>query len=75
MNFQITALAVIPMTWQYWILVIGLILGGGVLFFLLAKLGEKVIARDEQKLRTAADNKTLASYDNKITISMTDVTH
>ena len=63
------------MTWQYWILVVGLILGGGVLFFILAKLGEKIIARDEHRLQAASNNKTLSGYDNKISISMTDVTY
>jgi hypothetical protein len=72
--FQITALAVIPMTWQYWILVVGLIVGGGILFFILAKLGEKIIARDEQRIQTATENKILSEYDNKITISMINVT-
>jgi hypothetical protein len=33
------------MTWQYWILVVGLITGGGLIFFVMAKVGEKLVTR------------------------------
>lgn len=38
------------MTWQYWVLVVGLILGGGLLFFVLAKIGEKLVAKETARL-------------------------
>jgi len=47
---KVTALIVIPMTWQFWVLVVGLILGGGLIFFTLAKLGERLVARETARL-------------------------
>jgi hypothetical protein len=48
--FQVTALIVIPMTWQFWVLVVGLILGGGLLFFILAKIGERLVVNETARL-------------------------
>ena len=68
-----TALCVIPMTWQFWILVVGLITGGGLLFYVLARLGEKLIEKNElaDKEENFAEKniQNLQGYDNKITIS------
>ena len=70
---QVTALCVIPMTWQFWILVVGLITGGGLLFYVLARLGEKLIEKNElaDKEENFAEKniQNLQGYDNKITIS------
>ena len=77
--FQVTALVVIPMTWEYWVLVVGLIVGGGVLFFILAKFGEILIARTASnvEMEKSHNNKDLsnACYDNKIEISMTEISN
>ena len=77
--FQVTALVVIPMTWEYWVLVVGLIVGGGVLFFILAKFGEILIARTASKveMENSHNNNDLsnACYDNKIDISMTEISN
>ena len=67
--FQITALCVIPMTWQYWVLVVGLITGGGLIFFILAKLGERLLAREEMKQMSMSSTTPLAGFDNKIRIA------
>ncbi len=70
---QVTALCVIPMTWQFWILIVGLITGGGLLFYVLARIGEKLIEKNE--LADKAENfsekniQNLQGYDSKITIS------
>jgi hypothetical protein len=61
------------MTWQFWILVVGLITGGGLLFYVLARLGEKLIEKNElaDKEENLAEKniQNLHGYDNKITIT------
>ncbi len=61
------------MTWQFWILVVGLITGGGLLFYVLARLGEKLIEKNElaDKEGNLAEKhiQNLHGYDNKITIT------
>jgi hypothetical protein len=61
------------MTWEYWVLVVGLIVGGGLLFFVLAKSGEKIIERNNLKLFNSPTERNLFGYDNKAVISMTDL--
>jgi hypothetical protein len=63
------------MTWEYWVLVVGLIVGGGILFFILAKFGENLIATTGTKLQMENSHKVLsnACYDNKIEISMNEM--
>ena len=41
--FQISAVIVIQMSWQYWVIVVGLVIGGGTLFFVLSFLGGKML--------------------------------
>jgi hypothetical protein len=43
-------LVVIPMTWQYWVLVVSLIVGGGIIFFILAHVGEKILLKNQVRL-------------------------
>ena len=69
---QITALCVIPMTWQYWVIVVGLIIGGGILFFIMAKIGEKLLVNNHLKDMQMTDQRQLHCYDNKVAISMAD---
>ena len=45
--WQITALCVIPMTWQYWVMVVGLILGGSILFNVLSFFGQRMLRQEE----------------------------
>jgi hypothetical protein len=55
------------MTWQYWLMVIGLILSGGTIFFCMAKLGEKLIQKNNEieKAKEAHDvERTLQGHDN-----------
>lgn len=68
----ITAICVIPMTWQYWVLVVALILGGGVIFFILAKLGERLLVKNQLKDIQMNHTKQMQGYDNKVAISMAD---
>ncbi len=65
------------MTWEYWVLVVGLIAGGGVLFYILAKFGENLIAKAANKLQLENSHKDLtnACYENKIDISMTEINY
>jgi len=37
------------MTWQYWVMVVSLIVGGGILFFVLAHLGEKMLQANDER--------------------------
>ena len=69
---QITALCVIPMTWQYWVLVVSLIVGGGIIFFILAHIGEKLLAKNLLRDQQFKDQRQLTGYDNRVAISMTE---
>ncbi len=44
---QVTALAVIPMSLELWLICGGLILGGFGFFFVLSKVGEKIIVQNK----------------------------
>jgi len=68
----ITALSVIPMTWQYWVLVVSLIIGGGIIFFILAHIGERLLAKNMLRDQEFKDQRQLTGYDNRVAISMTD---
>lgn len=37
------------MTWQYWLLTVGLVVGGGFLFWVLMKIGEKLCQKQIEK--------------------------
>ena len=54
MDFQVTALAVIKMTWQYWVIVVSLVVGGALLFFALSVLGERLLKFDEEREKAEA---------------------
>jgi hypothetical protein len=55
------------MTWQYWVLVESLIVGGGILFVVLGHLGQKLIVHNESKYQIAnTESKILHVYENKI---------
>lgn len=68
-----TALVVIPMSWQYWLLVESLIVGGGILFVLLSHLGQKLMEhydlKDQDAAITDEESRTLHIYENKIDIT------
>jgi hypothetical protein len=42
-HVQVSALVIIDMTWQYWVLTAGLVGGGGVLFWIMMFIGEKLV--------------------------------
>ena len=42
-SFQITALCVIPMTWQHWVMVVGLIVGGSSIFNIFSFFGHRML--------------------------------
>lgn len=50
--FQVTALIVVPMSIERGFLVGGLIAGGFLFFFLLSKLGERMIKLEEKAAKT-----------------------
>lgn len=47
--FQISAVVIIKMTWQYWVLTVGLVVGGAILFWIMMKVGEKLCQKQIQK--------------------------
>ena len=59
-----TALAVIPMTWQYWVIVVSLVVGCGLLFYILSLLGERLLRYDEARAKADADRRQLEGRDN-----------
>ena len=60
------------MSWQYWVLVVALIIGGGIIFYVMAKAGEKLLVKNHLKDIQMADQRQLNGYHNKVAISMTD---
>ena len=46
---QITALLVIPMTCQYWVMLVGLIVICGIFFNILSYFGQQMLNREEEK--------------------------
>ena len=59
-----TALSVIPMTWQYWVIVVSLVVGCGLLFFVLSLLGERLLRYDEARAKAEAERRQLEGHDN-----------
>lgn len=51
---QVTALAVIPMDMDYGILVAALIVGGFIFFFVMAKVGERIMRAHENRIIEAS---------------------
>ncbi len=37
------------MTWQYWVLTVGLVVGGALVFWIMMKIGEKVCQKQVEK--------------------------
>lgn len=37
------------MTWQYWVLTVGLVVGGALVFWIMMKLGEKLCQKQIEK--------------------------
>ena len=67
--FQVTALAVIKMTWQHWVIVVGFVVGGGLLFYVLSILGQRLLRYDEDKEKALLEAATRKkSYDNEAII-------
>jgi hypothetical protein len=60
------------MTWQYWVLVVSLIIGGGIIFFVMAKIGEKMLVKNQLKDIQMNHTKQMQGYDNRVAISMAD---
>jgi hypothetical protein len=60
------------MSWQYWVLVVCLIIGGGIIFWIMARIGENLLAKNMLRDSQFKDRKSLTGYDNRVEISMTD---
>ena len=54
-----TALIIIDMTWQLWVLTVGLVVGGGILFYIMMFVGEKLVQR-QIRIETEKDNVTVS---------------
>ena len=63
-----TAVVIIDMSIAYWILTVGLVLGGGVFFIILMILGEKLIVRIQAKKE--ANRKTIEDLNQVSTINI-----
>jgi Flp pilus assembly protein TadB len=66
---QVTALCVIPMTWQYWVMVVGLIVICGSIFNLLSFLGQRMLAQFEEKEKQLLALETLQGCDNSLNVA------
>ena len=54
-----TALIIIDMTWQLWVLTVGLVVGGGILFYIMMLVGEKLVQR-QIRIENEKDNVTVS---------------
>lgn len=54
-----TALIIIDMTWQLWVLTVGLVVGGGILFYIMMFVGEKLVQR-QIRIENEKDNVTVS---------------
>ena len=68
--FQVTALVVISMTWQYWVIVVSLVIGGGLLFFVLSVLGERLLRLEEEREKAEAARQRLEGRHNVAMITI-----
>ena len=72
---QVTALVLIPLTWELGILVTGLILGGFVFFFILSKIGERLVIRNMSAENNSSNTSStnISSSRNSSTSSSTNI--
>ena len=68
--FQISAVIIIKMTWQYWILTVGLVVGGGFLFYLMMWVGEKLVQKELQKEKLAARDQEILKMHGNLNIAL-----
>ena len=54
------------MTWQLWVLTVGLVVGGALLFYLMMYVGEKLVQKQIEKERIEARNKEILSFNGHI---------
>ena len=58
------------MTWQYWILTVGLVVGGGFLFYLMMWVGEKLVQKELQKEKLAARDQEILKMHGNLDIAL-----
>ena len=68
LHLKITALCVIPMKWQYWVLVVVTIVVCGSIFNLLSFFGQRMLNEYERKEKEQA---AMHAYDNS-SVAVTD---
>ena len=58
------------MTWQYWILTVGLVVGGGLIFYLMMWVGEKLVQKELQKEKLAARDQEILKMHGNLNIAL-----
>ncbi len=57
---------IIKMTWQYWVMTVGLIVGGGGLFYAMMYIGEKLVQKQIEKEKLLERTKEILSFNGHI---------
>ena len=52
------------MTWQHWLLTGGLIVGGLIFFFVIARFGEKIVEQDAKMTRNGKNNNETYEFED-----------
>jgi hypothetical protein len=58
------------MTWQYWILTVGLVIGGGVLFYIFMWVGEKLVQKQIEKEKMQKRNEEILNFNGHINTTL-----
>ena len=72
-SFQVSALFLIPLDWQLGILIAGLVLGGFVFFYILSKIGERLVISNMQS-ENETNSRSTSTCKLSTTSSSTDIT-
>jgi hypothetical protein len=58
------------MTWQYWILTVALVIGGGVLFYIFMWVGEKLVQKQLEKEKLRIRNEEILNFNGQINTTL-----
>ena len=59
------------MTWQLWVLTVGLVVGGALLFYLMMYVGEKLTQKQIEKERMEIRTRDILSFNGHINSVLT----
>jgi uncharacterized membrane protein YdjX (TVP38/TMEM64 family) len=63
---QVSAVIIIHMTWQLWVLTVVLVVGGALLFYLMMYVGERLVQKQIEKEKMVARDREILSFNGHI---------